>query len=417
MPPAYCRTRHEPPSASESFRARTSCAHERNARFSERWHHGGGPRSLLSLLALVASISTPLSAQLVINEIDYDNVGTDTAEFVEIKNIDVVLVNLADYTLELVNGNLGGAAVYATYSLAPAVQLAPGGYLVLCANPTLTPHCDLDVSPDTNLIQNGAPDAVALRHLGTLIDTVSYDGDTGAPYTEGSGSGLIDDGQVDFAGISRFPDGADTNQNNVDLSPRCITPGQANTAASAACLSSIFAEDFESGTYRFWSRVVSPQVPDAAELIVNEFMASPLGTDSLQEWFEVLNLTGRPLDLVGCTLDGSFQWSASAPLAAGGFLVIARSTDPVVNGGITGAVGANFALTNADSLTIDCFSTLIDTVSWTSAVNGESTSLDPDFATAVLNDPETSWCPNGTDVYGNGTGGTGTPGAANPECP
>ena len=34
------------------------------------------------------------------------------------------------------------------------------------------------------------PDAVALFQGSTLVDTVSYEGDTGAPFTEGSGLGL-----------------------------------------------------------------------------------------------------------------------------------------------------------------------------------------------------------------------------------
>ena len=56
---------------------------------------------------------------------------------------------------------------------------------------------------------------------------MSYEGDTVPAYTEGSGAGLEDPGTTgnDDLGISRFPDGADTDMNNVDLSPRCITPG------------------------------------------------------------------------------------------------------------------------------------------------------------------------------------------------
>ena len=70
-----------------------------------------------------------------------------------------------------------------------------------------------------------------------LVDTVSYEGDTVAPYTEGSGTGLEDPGTAgsDFLGISRFPDGVDTDINNVDFSLRCITPGGANTVFSTNC--------------------------------------------------------------------------------------------------------------------------------------------------------------------------------------
>lgn len=171
----------------------------------------------------------PPSALLVVNEIDYDQVGTDAAEFVELKNVSSAPINLVDYTVELVNGN-GGATVYDTIAL-PSVVLAAGDYYVICADVVSTANCDLDVTPDTNLIQNGAPDAVAIRHVtGALIDTVSYEGDTGAPYTEGSGVGLEDVSANVDAGISRIADGFDSNSNNTDLVHTCITPGMSNVS-------------------------------------------------------------------------------------------------------------------------------------------------------------------------------------------
>lgn len=173
---------------------------------------------------------------LVVNEVDYDQDGTDSAEFLEIYNGTGGAVNLGGYQVELVNGTGGGAAVYQTVPL-PAVDLADGDYFVVCANATTTFNCDLDVDPDTNLIQNGAPDAVGLRDsTGALVDTVSYEGDTGAPYTEGSGVGLEDDSTIFYYGISRFPNGADTNVNNVDLSGRCHSPGLANLETTTECL-------------------------------------------------------------------------------------------------------------------------------------------------------------------------------------
>jgi predicted extracellular nuclease len=105
--------------------------------------------------------------------------------------------------------------------------LASGDYYVVCANAATVANCDLDVDPDTNLIQNGAPDAVGLRFDGQLIDAVSYEGDTGTPYTEGSGTGLVDDGS-EGTSISRCPDGQDTNQNNADFVLAPSTPGTEN---------------------------------------------------------------------------------------------------------------------------------------------------------------------------------------------
>lgn len=179
---------------------------------------------------------TPIQAgsPLVINEVDYDQSGTDMAEFVELKNVSGSAVDLSEYTVELVNGFDG--LPYLTYAM-PAFSLPAGDYYVICADATMVANCDLDVTPDTNLIQNGAPDAVAIRWLNNnqVFDTVSYEGDTAAPYTEGSGIGLEDNSALPLLGISRFPDGADTHQNNVDLSPRCTTPGGANTAENTNC--------------------------------------------------------------------------------------------------------------------------------------------------------------------------------------
>jgi uncharacterized protein len=178
------------------------------------------------------SFDTNPPPPLVINEIDYDQPGTDAAEFIEIRNNGGAPVNLDPVVIELVNGT--GTVVYQTIDL-PNVNLAPGAYFVVCANNTTTPNCNMDVAPNTDLVQNGAPDAVALRWNGILVDTVSYEGDTGVPYTETSGSGLTDNNSDDFVGLSRLPDGTDTGVNNTDLSLRCITPGAANVATTVPC--------------------------------------------------------------------------------------------------------------------------------------------------------------------------------------
>jgi uncharacterized protein len=167
----------------------------------------------------------PEPTRLVVNEIDYDQPSTDTAEFLEIKNVGTAAADLDTVFVDLVNGN--GTVVYASIDL-PAVSLAAGDYYVVCANAATVANCDLDSSPETNFLQNGAPDAVALRQGETLLDTVSYAGSTGAPYTEGSGDGLVDSSTAAGVGISRCDDGVDTNVNNVDLKQVPITPGAAS---------------------------------------------------------------------------------------------------------------------------------------------------------------------------------------------
>jgi predicted extracellular nuclease len=169
----------------------------------------------------------------VINEIDYDQPSSDFAEFIEIKNRGTEAGDLATVTLELINGSGGGAVSYGSFVL-PSVVLNPGEYFVVCENAATVAVCDLDI---LSSIQNGAPDAVALLIGGAVVDTVSYEGDTAAPYTEGSGSGLEDSGASgnDYKGISRLPDGQDTGMNNADLAPACVTPGAPNTTIDFGC--------------------------------------------------------------------------------------------------------------------------------------------------------------------------------------
>jgi predicted extracellular nuclease len=193
---------------------------------------------LLVLIPLVflAPTAGAVSTSLVVNEVDYDQPSTDTSEFLELKNVSSTAISLAGYTVELVNGTGGGAAIYRPIAL-PSTTLAAGDYFVICSNPATTPNCDLDGGPDSDLIQNGAPDAIGVRIDGSLVDAVSYEGDSGAPYTEGSGTGLNDDPSLPAKGLSRCPDGFDTDQNNADLDYRDTTPGAAN-----ACPTVIVAE-------------------------------------------------------------------------------------------------------------------------------------------------------------------------------
>lgn len=168
-------------------------------------------------------------ARLVINEVDYDQPGPDTAEFVELYNAGTVPIDLGRYSLRLVNGS--GGAVYQTLAL-PAQTLAPEAYFVVCADTGALPGCDLG---GLGGLQNGAPDALALVLDGTLVvDALSYEGDVPGA-VEGTGAGLEDDGSAPELGLSRLPDGADTDQNAADFSLRCTSPGARNLAVAADC--------------------------------------------------------------------------------------------------------------------------------------------------------------------------------------
>jgi hypothetical protein len=182
---------------------------------------------------------------LVINEVDYDNVGTDTAEFVEIYNPSPTAQSLAHKSLLLVNG--ANSQVYDTVdlSLAPGGSVPAHGYLVIAgANVTvMAPAIKLDPGWTQDAIQNGAPDGLALVDTQTLtvVDAFSYEGSillaqlTGfanpVSLVEGTalGSTIADTNTAPSGALCRFPDGQDTDNASVDWKLCAApTPGTAN---------------------------------------------------------------------------------------------------------------------------------------------------------------------------------------------
>jgi K319-like protein/lamin tail-like protein/type IX secretion system substrate protein len=127
-------------------------------------------RNLLIIMLLVAGVAA--YGQLFINEIDYDQPGTDAAEYVELAGPAGTYNNVV---IDLVNGNDG--ASYKTISLGN-ITLAneSGGYGFYVVGVAAVTNVDFTVTPETNLIQNGAPDGVQLSVGGTIVDAVAYEG-------------------------------------------------------------------------------------------------------------------------------------------------------------------------------------------------------------------------------------------------
>ena len=130
----------------------------------------------------------PAGPDLIINEVDADQAGTDSAEFVELYDGGAGNAVLDGLVIVLYNGSSDTS--YNAFDL-DGYTTDANGYFVLCGDAANVANCDLDVSPDTNLIQNGA-DAVAL-YMGdagdfpngtpvttdALLDAIVYDTDDG----------------------------------------------------------------------------------------------------------------------------------------------------------------------------------------------------------------------------------------------
>ena len=157
------------------------------------------------------------SAKLVINEVDYDQVGTDANGFVEITNTGGAAADLANVDLVAVNG--GDSTDYDRVALTG----------------TLATGAHLDVAIE---LQNGAPDGLALLDGATLLDALSYEGGITAATIGGQTYNLVEgtvlptaveDSNTVAGSLIRNPDGKDTNDAAADWAfTTTITRGAEN---------------------------------------------------------------------------------------------------------------------------------------------------------------------------------------------
>jgi uncharacterized protein len=187
------------------------------------------PRRRPILAAAVLSVVTGLaiwpvvagadaSSMVFINEIHYDNDGTDTGEFIEIAG--PAGTDLSGWSLVLYNGANG--AVYDTQPLSGTAPDQQGGYGTAA------------VDYPTNGIQNGSPDGVALVHAGAVEQFLSYEGTFVA--VGGPADGLTSD-DIGVAetpstpgGFSLQLGGAGSRYGNFTWQPPATaTPGEPNT--------------------------------------------------------------------------------------------------------------------------------------------------------------------------------------------
>lgn len=184
----------------------------------------------LGLLTLTSSMAFTSNAAIIINEIDYDQPGTDTAEFIELFNSGTSAVSLDNHVVNLINGS--NSSSYRTIDLS-GFSISGNGYFVMCGDASLVTNCDYSFTTANSWFQNGAPDAVGLYENSVLLDSLSYEGDL-PPLTEGTIL-AISDNNTDITSISRIPDGLDSNDNYSDFQLGCITPGSTNITGTGDC--------------------------------------------------------------------------------------------------------------------------------------------------------------------------------------
>lgn len=168
-----------------------------------------------------AEIDPEATPKVVLNEIDYDQVGADKGGFVELFNAGRGTADLGGLAVVLVDG--GTSAEYETIPLSGA--LLAGEFRVV------------QVDPD-----NGAPDGAALFDIvdQVVLDALSYEGPIRAAAI---GTGTFDlvegtalpagvaDSDTELGTLSRLPSGSDTDDAAADWAfTRRPTPGDVNLA-------------------------------------------------------------------------------------------------------------------------------------------------------------------------------------------
>jgi hypothetical protein len=206
-------------------------------------------KSLSFLFTAIFSSTALMShANWVINEVDADNPGADTAEFIELYDGGVGNTSLDGYSLVFYNGSNDQS--YFVQAL-DGYSANNTGFFVLCGDANTVTHCDLDVSGSFS-IQNGA-DAVALYQAdsadfpsGTaitttnLLDALVYDtndaDDAGLLVLLNPGQPQVNEGGAGSAADhsnQRCTNGVGGSRNTASYQQFSPTPGVANTCDSA----------------------------------------------------------------------------------------------------------------------------------------------------------------------------------------
>lgn len=287
------------------------------------------------------------------------------------------------------------------------VTLEPGQYFVLgnSADDLLPAYVDYGYASDLGDLFNTDSGELSLSCGATEIDRATYE--------------QVKEGRARELTAASFPDYTinDDPLNWCEASLLEFDAGNFGTPGGENdCTPVIQGACNDNGTMR-------PTVtPMPGDLVITEVMPSPNGTDSDNEWFEVkaintVDLNGVGLDRASDTANPKIIESPDCiQLQAGSYGVFAHKIGSTMNGGIPdGSVLGTFtfAMPAPGDVQVVVNGAVIDAVSWTTATSGSSLALDPDLEDPVANDQPSNFC-NGVAMYG--TGGNGTPGAANPQC-
>ncbi|HYO97582.1 MAG TPA: lamin tail domain-containing protein [Polyangiaceae bacterium] len=274
------------------------------------------------------------------------------------------------------------------------------------------------------LEQGGVP--VAASWCATPV-THSYGlGDRGSPGAEnvvcGGGGGEGGSTNLSAGGASSaWPGAAGAGGADGSAGADGSSGAEGGGASGSSAQSEGFCVDPLSGVQR------PPVAPAVGDLHITEIMAAPSVNNGAEgEWFEVLATAAVDLNGLIVRNERGSNTALQAPsclaVAAGDWLLFARSDDPEVNGGLPPAK-VLFGLALADTATSSypertlalwMDETEIARAAWSQSTRGVARQLSSD---GLATDPELSvWCAaSNAAVFG--AADRGTPGRENEHCP
>jgi hypothetical protein len=150
----------------------------------------------------------------VINEIYYNSPGTDTGSFIELKGAPGL--SLSGYRLVAYSGTGASNAI-----IPLSGSISSSGYFVIAQDTTVAGSNAINLG--ANLVNTSG--SLVLELNGAIIDALSY----GNPSNIlGEGNSAVSAGGGLVQSLRRFPDGQDTNTNNIDFTVGTPTPGLFN---------------------------------------------------------------------------------------------------------------------------------------------------------------------------------------------
>jgi hypothetical protein len=356
-----------------------------------------------------SEVDTLLPGDLVITEIMHNPaaVADTSGEWFEILNTTLLPVDLDGLVVRDGTGT-------EQFVVAGSLLIASGARAVFGVeqDPALNGGVIIDIAylASDLALANGA-DELVLENAGGVLDAVAYDDGVTFPDQDGASMSLepaLTDAVANDAGAAWCAGallyGAGDLGTPGEPNPSCTQRGSGDTGLGGAP-----ADDIVAG-----------------ELVITEIMNNPAAVlDTQGEWFELLNVGTRTLDLDGLQISNaaateSFVVSGTLLVGAGQYVVLGVQDDPAQNGGVTVDYEyAGFSLGNgADEIVVQNAGGELDTVAWDGGVtfpspSGASLSLDPTLSSPSSNDLGTSWCETTTAWS---AGDLGTPGAANDPC-